>query len=124
ANPLPGIEGRAALLRRLGHVLETRPDRFGLTARPSALFERMHKDPEVSAAAILRALLEGFGDIWRREGEIFSGDVWRHPHAGGSGANAGYVPFHKLSQWLPPSLFKPFEWVGRRGVAPDEVIRP
>jgi hypothetical protein len=121
ANPLPGLEGRAALLRRLGHVLETRPDRFGLTARPASLFERMHEASEISAATILRALLEGFGDIWRRDGHIFSGDVWTHPHAGGGGANAGYVPFHKLSQWLAYSLFEPFEWMGIRVVDRDAL---
>jgi hypothetical protein len=38
--------------------------------------------------------------------------VWPHPHAGGNGATAGYVPFHKLLQWLAYSLFEPFEWAG------------
>jgi hypothetical protein len=115
ANPLPGLEGRAALLRRLADVLETRPDRFGLVARPSALFDRMHHASSISASTILRALLEGFGDIWRARGAHdidVPGDVWRHPHAGGSGATEGLVPFHKLSQWLAYSLFEPFEWAG------------
>jgi hypothetical protein len=40
------------------------------------------------------------------------GDVWRHPHAGGSGPTAGWVPFHKLSQWLAYSLFEPLECAG------------
>lgn len=119
-NPLVGLEGRAALLRRLGDVLETRPDRFGLTSRPSALFDPMLGSRALSASAILRTLLEGFGPIWRdsggqggKDGEIrIHGDVWRHPHAGGTGATAGYVPFHKLSQWLAYSLFEPFEWAG------------
>jgi hypothetical protein len=115
ANPLPGLEGRAALLRRLADVLDTRPDRFGLVARPSALFDRMHHAPSISASTILRTLLEGFGDIWRTRGERdidVPGDVWRHPHAGGSGTTEGLVPFHKLSQWLAYSLFEPFEWAG------------
>jgi hypothetical protein len=113
ANPLAGLEGRAALLRRLGHVLETRPDRFGLVARPSALFDRVHGSPAISAAAILRALLEAFVGIWPNAGvTAVPGDVWRHPHAGGSGATEGLVPFHKLSQWLAYSLFEPFEWAG------------
>src|SRR6266446_2737651 len=43
---------------------------------------------------------------------IALGDTWRHPHAGGTGATAGWVPFHKLSQWLAYSLFEPFEWAG------------
>jgi uncharacterized protein DUF1688 len=114
-NPLVGLEGRAALLRRLGDALETRPDRFGLVARPSALFERALATRTIAAPAILASLLDAFADIWRAQaaGDIDApGDVWRHPHAGGSGASAGLVPFHKLSQWLAYSLFEPFEWAG------------
>jgi len=119
-NPLAGLEGRVALLRRLGDVLETRPDRFGLTSRPAALFDRMLGTRTIAAPAILRALLEGFGPIWRANPTFagddaearIHGDVWRHRNAGGSGATAGYVPFHKLSQWLAYSLFEPFEWAG------------
>jgi len=124
-NPLVGLEGRAALLRRLGDVLETRPDRFGLTARPAALFDRMLGKPTIAAPAILRTILDGFGGIWRAspssadangtpglaEDEM-PGDVWRHRCAGGTGATKGFVPFHKLSQWLAYSLFEPFEWAG------------
>jgi hypothetical protein len=116
-NPLVGLEGRAALLRRLGDVLETRPDRFGLTARPSALFDRMPGARTIAAPAILRALLDALPDVWRAgqhggfETDV-PGDVWRHPHAGGSGETSGLVPFHKLSQWLAYSLFEPFEWAG------------
>ena len=118
-NPLVGLEGRAALLRRLGDVLETRPDRFGLTSRPCALFDRMQGNRTLAAPALLRALLEGFGPIWRAssssgaDGELrVHGDVWKHRHGGGSGPTAGLVPFHKLSQWLAYSLFEPFEWAG------------
>ena len=118
-NPLVGLEGRAALLRRLGDILETRPDRFGLTSRPCALFDRMLANRTLSAPAILRALLEGFGPIWRTSpahgddaDTRIHGDVWRHRHAGGTGSTAGFVPFHKLSQWLAYSLFEPFEWAG------------
>ena len=118
-NPLVGLEGRAALLRRLGDILETRPDRFGLTSRPCALFDPMLGNRTLAAPAILRAILEGFGPIWRAnpgqgdEGATrIHGDVWRHRHAGGNGPMAGFVPFHKLSQWLAYSLFEPFEWAG------------
>jgi hypothetical protein len=116
-NPLAALEGRAALLRRLGEALETRPDRFGLVARPCALFERMLGTPTIAAPAILRAVLDGFGGIWRAggasaDGIDIPGDVWRHPAAGGAGVTHGFVPFHKLSQWLAYSLFEPFEWAG------------
>ena len=36
------------------------------------------------------------------------GDAWPHPLAGAD----GWVPFHKLSQWLSYSLLEPFEWAG------------
>src|SRR4029077_7248692 len=80
----------------------------------------------VSAAALLRALLDGLGSIWRGENAppgAPQGDVWRHPHAGGSDDTAGWVPFHKLSQWLAYSLFEPFEWLGR-GIAPRAARTP
>src|SRR5262249_45337360 len=69
----------------------------------------------VDASRLLHALLEGLGSIWLTgnvvEG-VAQGDVWRHPFAGGEGATSGWVPFHKLSQWLAYSLFEPFEWAG------------
>ena len=41
------------------------------------------------------------------------GDAWPHP-AGRRRRRrrAGWVPFHKLSQWLSYSLLEPFEWAG------------
>jgi hypothetical protein len=69
----------------------------------------------VSAATLLQALLDGLGSIWLTRSAIDGvplGDVWRHPHACGSGPTAGWVPFHKLSQWLAYSLFEPLEWAG------------
>jgi hypothetical protein len=47
--------------------------------------------------------------------------VWPHPHAGGRGAGAGYVPFHKLSQWLAYSLFEPIERAGSRIVGQEAL---
>jgi len=118
AHPLLGLGGRAALLRRLGSALTTQRGAFGDTARPGALFDTLTLTGTrraISASTLLEALLDGLGPIWRSgsalDGEPL-GDVWRHPHAGGSGPTAGWVPFHKLSQWLAYSLFEPFEWAG------------
>ena len=115
-NPLVGLEGRAAMLRRLGDVLERRRDLFGLVARPSALFDRLGGTRSIAAPAILRALLDGFGDVGRDRrldgDDAPRGDTWLHRHAGGAGATAGIVPFHKLLQWLAYSLFEPFERAG------------
>jgi hypothetical protein len=115
-NPLTGLEGRASLLQRLGAVLADRSDLFGAAARPGMLFDALANDrASLSAVELLTALLDGLGPIWltgSRLGGIALGDVWRHPHAGGRGPTAGWVPFHKLSQWLAYSLFEPFEWAG------------
>ncbi len=107
-NPLVGLPGRAALLRRLGEALNGR--------RPGALYDTLTAQTRtVGAAAILRALLEMLGPIWLTGSNIDGvklGDTWRHPRAGGDGVTEGWVPFHKLSQWLAYSLFEPFEWAG------------
>jgi hypothetical protein len=116
-NRLVGLDGRASLLRRLGDALTTQRNIFGQQARPGALYDAMAAggDAVVSAPALLRALLEGFGPIWLTGNTLHGvvlGDVWRHPHAGGAAPTTGWVPFHKLSQWLAYSLFEPLEWAG------------
>ena len=126
ANPLIGIEGRAALLRRLGAALVAREERFDELARPGGLFETLIPDHEneIAAADLLHALQDGLSSIWLTESALDGvalGDVWRHPHAGGRGATAGWVPFHKLSQWLAYSLFEPFEWAGVKIVDRDRL---
>ena len=127
-NPLVGLNGRAQMLRLLGEALHERPQWFGLDGRPGMMFDALTsqaapqgvpKDPSrtIAAAQILGLLLDAFSDIWPSgqtlEGRAI-GDVWPHPHAGGQGASAGLVPFHKLSQWLTYSLLEPFEWAGVR----------
>ena len=132
-NPLVGVAGRAALLRRLGVALRDQPQTFTSTGQPGHLFDALtyhahapklrHHRPapgqqrhhHVSAARLLGALLEHFGGIWpsgQSLGDVPLGDVWRHPQAGGQGPSAGLVPFHKLSQWLAYSLLEPFQWSG------------
>ncbi|MBX3605551.1 MAG: URC4/urg3 family protein [Piscinibacter sp.] len=131
-NPLVGLEGRVALLHRLGEALRARPEVFTSTGQPGHLFDALthhshaprlnHHRPlptamhhEVGAGRILGALLESFSGIWP-SGQVFHGipvgDVWPHEAAGGEGPSAGWVPFHKLSQWLAYSLLEPFEWAG------------
>ncbi|WP_280153127.1 URC4/urg3 family protein [Piscinibacter sp. XHJ-5] len=132
-NPLVGLAGRAKLLRQLGVALRDQPQLFTSIGQPGHLFDALtyhahapklrHHRPapsaqrhhHVSAPRILGALLEAFGSIWPNGlvlGDVPLGDVWRHPAAGGTGSSAGYVPFHKLSQWLTYSLLEPFEGAG------------
>ena len=116
ANPIVGLDGRASLLRRLGAAVEDRP------SRPFAALVARRGD--VPAAAILALLLERTSAIWPRGltlGGVALGDVWAHPHAGGAGPGSGYVPFHKLSQWLAYSLFEPVERAGNVVVGRDAL---
>lgn len=126
-NPLLGLEGRAALLRRLGSALTDQRDAFGDVARPGALFDTLTllgTRGAVSASTLLQTLLDGLGSIWQSGSALDGvplGDVWRHPHAGGSGPGAGWVPLHKLSQWLAYSLFEPLEWAAIRVTDRDQL---
>ena len=116
-NPLVGLEGRAALLRRLGAALVAREEIFDDLARPGGLFETLVADGEdaIDANNLLHALQDGLSSIWLADNALDGvalGDVWRHRHAGGRGPTAGWVPFHKLTQWLAYSLLEPFERAG------------
>lgn len=119
-NPLPGLEGRAALLRALGTALLARPDLFGHDdPRVGRLFDHLAEGrATVAARDILAAVLDGFGPVWPPRIVLAGrslGDVWRHPDlplAGGPEGSAGLVPFHKLSQWLTYSLIEVFEDAG------------
>lgn len=123
ANPLVGIEERAILLRRLGEVMSQQPEAFGEDGRPSGLFDMMVSPlgPEVpptadvTAHAILSEILLTLSGIWpttNSVGAVPLGDCWRHSAVRGEGLSDGWIPFHKLSQWLTYSLIEPFEWSG------------
>lgn len=110
-NPLVGFEGRVGLLHRLGGALAARPDVFSENARPGGLFDTATAGSvEVTAHGLLSALLSALSGIWLSGNTLDDeplGDCWRHRAAPG-----GWVPFHKLSQWLTYSLLEPFGWGG------------
>jgi hypothetical protein len=160
ANPLVGVEGRAALLVRLGEVLQAMAAQRGGEARPGRLFDDLmaaeagaspgavaNGQPvddaspassqgstgrTISAAAVLRELVSAYAPIWVSGSNVLglpAGDVWPHLWAGDESgpsgarsdpaggptrdpATAGWVPFHKLSQWLTYSLLEPLQWAG------------
>ncbi|OYD80361.1 URC4/urg3 family protein [Azospirillum brasilense] len=110
-NPLVGLEGRAALLRRLGSALTAAPELFGTPGRVGNLYDALKAqtgDGSLPASAILGAVLRGLGPIWPgriERGGVNLGDTWSH-------SAVGLVPFHKLSQWLSYSLVEPLEGAG------------
>ncbi|CAN5758723.1 URC4/urg3 family protein [soil metagenome] len=115
-NSLVGFHGRVQLLRRLGAALAAQPESFGTPGRPGGLFDVLvGADGTVTAHAILSALLSSLSGIWLADNRIDGqpiGDCWPHPAVPGRGATQGWVPFHKLSQWLTYSLLEPFQWAG------------
>lgn len=113
ANPLVGLEGRAALLSRLGAVVAATPAVFGSPARLGNLFDYLSAhapNKQLDAAFILATLLRALGPMWpARSGlaGVALGDCWAHP-----ASSSGYVAFHKLSQWLSYSLLEPLMEAG------------
>jgi hypothetical protein len=119
-NRLPGLAGRAALLNRLGAVMESRPDLFAISdsPRPGGLFDALSSravNRRLPAATILETLLEALGPIWEARPTLSGvplGDCWPHPALVGDRPENAYVPLHKLSQWLTYSLIEPLDNAG------------
>ncbi|HXA39475.1 MAG TPA: DUF1688 family protein [Phenylobacterium sp.] len=107
-NPLVGLEGRAALLRRLGEAVGRPGDLFDVMAARAA-------DGRLPAPVILEVLLQALGPIWPGRlslGGAPLGDCWRHPAIRRDDPSDGFMPIHKLSQWLAYSLIEPLEAAG------------
>jgi len=140
-NRLIGLPGRALLLRRLGEAMSEQPEVFGEDGRPGGIFDALvgpygpavPPTAEIQAHEILSLLLDSLSGIWPASNSIDSlaadgsdgagrigsgdralalGDCWRHRAVDGPGLTQGWMPFHKLSQWLTYSLIEPFEWAG------------
>lgn len=109
-NPLVGVEGRAALLRRVGQAV----------GEPARLFDLMAARAVRGALAapdILEVLLHELGPIWPGRLKLAGrplGDCWPHPVGG-----YDLVPLHKLSQWMSYSLIEPLQWAGIKVVDID-----
>jgi hypothetical protein len=111
-NPLTGVAGRTNLLKQLGEVVQNTPRYFD-SPRPrlgdlGVFLKRSAQASRLPATAILSAVLAALGPIWPGREKLAGqalGDVWKH-------SRFGFVPFHKLSQWLSYSLFEPLEAAG------------
>jgi len=119
-NPLVGLDGRVALLRRLGEQVAGAPRVFAREdmPRPGGLFDRLVADANpgtIAAPAILAMVLRELGPIWPSRitlGGVALGDCWRHPTLGREADGSDLVPLHKLSQWLTYSLIEPLMRAG------------
>ncbi len=136
-NPLVGLEGRAALLRRLGDIKAATGEgvlkaesRLPDAPRPKQRwrFDRLDSlladlipiaiaaDRTISITQIFSRVLGAYSHVWLAPNKLADGtplgDCWHHSAVRGEGLSDGWMPFHKLSQWLTYSLLEPFEWAG------------
>lgn len=115
-NPLAGLDGRAALMRRLGEVMAGDRATFGDGPRIGHLYDRvveMSRDGDIRADEVLWLVLRALGPVWPGRlviDGINLGDTWRHPAIDVPGPTRGLVPIHKLSQWLTYSLIEPLQF--------------
>jgi len=113
ANPLVGLDGRTALLQRLGEVAAATPAVFGKPARLGHLLDHLllhATDGRIAAETVLVTLLKALGPVWPGRAALQGvslGDCWAH-----ADAPQRLVPFHKLTQWLTYSLLEPLEDAG------------
>jgi len=111
ANPMLGVEGRIGLLKSLGKTLENKSEFFP-NQRPGDLVDYIvtHHGYTPTAQAVLSIVLQSLGDIWPGRLELEGknlGDTWSYTPFG-EGAD-GYVPLHKLSQWITYSVIETLE---------------
>jgi len=122
-NPLIGMNGRAELMQKLALALESNESIFGgeTGSRPGHLLDHIlahansstgpaNTGNRVSVRVLWNAVIEGLGGVFPDKSGQGLGDCYAHPKLG-EGMD-GYVPFHKLAQWLTYSLLDPLESFG------------
>ncbi|MEN9205877.1 MAG: DUF1688 family protein [Thermostichales cyanobacterium SZTDM-1c_bins_54] len=114
-NPLVGVGGRVGLLQRLGQVIAHSPYFPG--SRLGGLGDYvlgLAQENSLSAVEVLQVVLTSLAPIWPGRiwlGQDNLGDTWTYPDLKGNG-DPGWIPFHKLSQWLTYSLLEPLQDYG------------
>jgi len=120
SNKMAGLEGRYALIQRVGEALAKHTDYFGKeVGRPGNIVDWLIRavDPKtnrVSIKVLWKAVIEGYESIWPENlAGVRRGDVWVYSVLKKAGETASdMIPFHKLSQWLVYSLLEPLEQLG------------
>lgn len=116
-NPMSGFDGRLKLLNRLGEVLSSNKVLFH-SGRPGDLVDYLKSQntdssKEIELEMLWDALMQGLLPVWPTEGRTkidgyVLGDAWPLKNKNGG----EIVTFHKLTQWLTYSLFKPLTEYG------------
>lgn len=136
ANPLTGVEARAARLARLGDAVAGAGARHRLPPRPALLFDRLTAGGtrrEVAAGELLAELLRCLSPAWRGglvQG-LPAGDTWPHRWAGHDtgggrrdGTTGGWVPLHAPALTLACALVAPLQGAGVQVGGLDDLPAP
>jgi hypothetical protein len=113
-NPLEGINGRLALLNRLGTLIQNN-NYFGDEGRLGDFYLHIHSLQSksiIKVEYIFQAILNAFSGLWPNTLSFHGcslGDVGKHSALKSSDFSSEFIPFHKLSQWLAYSLIEPLE---------------
>ena len=121
ANPLVGLEGARDAAAPAGRGVAAQPEVFGpdgparrpvrRARQPWARGAHGGRDgarhPVAAPDIAVGHLAGGQHDRARGAGRLLAPQAVR-----GARPDQGWVPFHKLSQWLTYSLLEPFEWAG------------
>ncbi|KAF8452342.1 hypothetical protein L210DRAFT_3608397 [Boletus edulis BED1] len=123
ANPMVGLDGRVALLVRLGGALASNPQFFGEDARPGNMLDFLETQSKLKGATrhihiatLWTVLIDGLSAIWPSRHTLDGvplGDVWPCPALAlaqpGRPESEALVPFHKLTGWTAYSLIEPIQ---------------
>ena len=124
SNPMAGLDGRLAILHRLGVALQTNHEIFqrGDSFRPGNILDHVLRqtlenngvlqDNRLSMRVLWKGVVEGLGEVFPDPSGKKMGDCWHHSSLGAPGSQESMVPFHKLCQWLTYSLIEPFSSFG------------
>lgn len=129
ANPMPGFDGRLNLLHKLANVMGQQKKYFTADGviRLGGLFDyfdSVSANGKISARKLLVTILDALGAIWPGRTTLHGknlGDVWVHSKVPEDSLASGFVPFHKLSQWLTYSIMEPLQECGLEITSLDEL---
>lgn len=120
-NPLVGLEGRVKLLQQVGACLHQKTQYFGVNHKEARLGNIISswllqaEDQTLSIKVLFSTLLDAFSDIWPGRyllSNVNLGDVWPLALNASTFNPQGFIPLHKLTQWLCYSLIEPLESYG------------